>query len=94
MSMEVSSVKTFTEEDINLYQEGLLQLLSEADANMEFHYQFLDNNLQNYASTHCHMRVLIVDLKKNKIFLYGRTMLNNTDGHTKNYCCATVIQLL
>jgi hypothetical protein len=42
MSMEGSSVKTFTAEDIKLFQEGLVPLLSEAEATMDFHSHFLD----------------------------------------------------
>jgi hypothetical protein len=94
MSMEGSSVKTFTEEDIRAYRDGLLQLLNETDATMDFHSHFSDDNLQNAASTHCHMRILIADLKKKGRFLEGRTMFDNTDGCAKQYRCATAIHLL
>jgi hypothetical protein len=94
--MEGSSVKTFTAEDIKLYQEGLLQVLSEADATTctDFHSHFLENNLQNAALTHCHVRVLIAELKKIQRLLDGWTMFDNTDACTKQYCCATATHLL
>ena len=94
MSMEGSSVKTFTTEDINLHQEGLLKLLSEADATMDIHPQFLDDNPQNDISTHCHIHVLIYDLKKCQRFMDGWMMFDNTDRCAKQYCCATAIHLL
>ena len=64
MSMEGSSVRTFKADEIKSYQEGSLLELSSADATMDFHSHFSDDNLQNAASTHyCHMRILINLLK-------------------------------
>jgi hypothetical protein len=94
MSMEGSSARTFKAEDIELFENGLLEVLGEADATMDFHSNFSDNNLQNAVSTHCHMRVLIEHLKKNGTFLDGHTMFDNTDGCAKQYRCATAICLL
>ena len=94
MSMEGSSARTFKAEDIKLFQEGLLSELSSDDATMDFHSHFSDDNLQNAASTHCHMRVLITHLMKNGRLLKGHTMFDNTDGCAKQYRCATAIHLL
>jgi hypothetical protein len=66
MSIEGSSNKTFKAEDIESFENGLLEVLGEADATMDFHSHFSDDNLQNAASTHCRMRVLIEHLKKRK----------------------------
>ena len=93
MSMEGSSVRTFKEEDIKAFQEGTLEVLS-AVATMDFHSHFSDDNLQNAAATHCHMRVLIQHLKLNGRFLDRHTMFDNTDGCAKQYRCATAIHLL
>jgi hypothetical protein len=94
MSMEGSSARTFRAEAIELFQKGLLEVLGDADATMEFHSHFSDDNLQNAASTHCHMRVLIEYLKKERTLLDGHTMFDNTDGCAKQYRCATAIHLL
>ena len=61
---------------------------------MDFNSHFLDDNLQNAASAHCHMRVLIYDLKKSQILLDGQTMFDNTDECAKQYICATAIHLI
>jgi hypothetical protein len=94
MSMEGSSVRTFLEEDIKAFKEGVLEVLSVVDSTMDFHSHFSDDNLQNAAATHCHMRVLIQHLKLTGRFLDGHTMFDNTDGCAKQYRCATAIHLL
>jgi hypothetical protein len=95
MSMEGSSVRTFKADDIKSFQEqGPLEVLSTAEPTMDFHSHFSDDNLQNAASTHSHMRVLIEHLKKTGQFLEGHTMFDNTNGCAKQYRCATAIHLL
>ena len=94
MSLEGSTARTFKAEDIESFKQGLLVSLTESDATMDFHSHFSDDNLQNAASTHCHMRVLIKHLRKNGRFLKGHTMFDNTDSCAKQYRCATAIHLL
>jgi hypothetical protein len=94
MSLEGSTARTFKAEDIESFQQGLLVELTQSDTTMDFHSHFSDDNLQNAAASHCHMRVLIEHLRKNGRFLKGHTMFDNTDGCAKQYRCATAIHLL
>ena len=94
MSVEGSSVKKFTSEDIKLYQKGLLWLLYKAHSTVDFHSHFWGNNLQNASSVHCHIYILLSDLKIIHRFVDGLTMFDNTDWCSKQYLCTTEIELL
>ena len=59
-----------------------------------FHSHLADISLQNAASTHHNMEVLLDHLREKNIFRLYATLFCNTDGCSKQYRCAVVMYLL
>jgi hypothetical protein len=69
--------------------------LTEVHRTMKFHSHLSDHSKQDAATTHAHMCVLLNELKDSGEVVPGRTtILDHSDGCSKQYRCGTAIYLL
>jgi hypothetical protein len=94
LSIEGSAVQQFTKEANEQFLSGSADDLEEYI--LHFHSHLSDKSLQNAATSNAHMEVLFDRLIESGVIGKKATMCHwdETDGCTKQYCCAKAFWLL
>jgi hypothetical protein len=94
VSIEGSSIRTCTIESLQQYEDGEINE-GDIERTLETHSHFSDDSRQDASTTHAHMDLLIKRLKEDgRIKEYVTKFLEETDGCSKQYRCATACFLL
>jgi hypothetical protein len=94
VSIEGSSIRACTTESLQQYERGEINE-ENIERTLETHSHFSDDSRQDASTTHAHMDLLIKRLKEDGRIKESTTkFLEETDGCSKQYRCATACFLL
>jgi hypothetical protein len=93
-SIEGVCVWSAVPESVAHFNQGMLPL-AQVERTMKFHSHLLDHSKQDAATTHAHMCVLVNKFKDSgEVVPRSTTILDHSDGCSKQYRCGTAIYLL
>jgi hypothetical protein len=93
LSIEGSSVQMFDRSSLAAYEQNIITV-DELVRTMETHSHFSDRKRQDALTTFENMHVLVQYLFKKGIIREGSTILDHTNGCSKQYRSATVLYCL
>jgi hypothetical protein len=92
-SIEGSSVRMFDRSSLAAYEQNIITI-DELVRTMKTHSHFSDGKRQDAGTTFENMHVLVQHLFKEGIIKEGSTILDHTNGCSKQYRSATVLYCL